>query len=204
MALRIPVLSYEKIRAIAKNFLLEHNPDGSIPVPIEKFVEFDLGINVIPIPGLLRVHDMDAFISNDLKSLMVDLGILESRSPNRYRFSLAHELAHAVLHREVFAQLQFADVNEWKHVIMSLPEKDRGWLEWQAYSLAGLVLVPHEPLREGLVDGVQLASDQGVNVRDDPDPAKDFLCTWLGRRFEVSSQVIEKRLDLDGLWPPAA
>ena len=202
MTLRIPVLSYENLRGMAKSFLLEHNADGSIPVPIEQIVEFDFGTNIIPIPGLQRVHDVDAFISNDLKSLMVDLGILESRSPNRYRFSLAHELAHAVLHRDVFDRLRFSDIAEWKAQIMGLSEADREWLEWQAYSFAGLILVPGETLKERLHEAVQLAAMQGVVVQDAPDPAKDYICTWLGRQFEVSAQVIEKRLDKDGLWPP--
>lgn len=204
MALPILRLSYDDIRKRAAVFLQEHNRDASIPVPIERIVEFGFGINIIPLPGLLQVHDVDAFLSNDFKSLMVDMGIVESRSPNRYRFSLAHELAHAVLHGDVYAQIRFSNIPEWKVQLMAISEADREWLEWQAYSFAGLILVPGQPLREKLQEAVRLAVEQGFPVVDVPDPAKDYISTWLGRQFEVSAQVIEKRLDKEGLWPPPA
>lgn len=202
MALPIPRFSYDDLRARANSLLQTHNPAGHIPIPIEEIVEFGFGINIIPIPGLLTVHEVDAFTAKDLRSIMVDLSTVESRSPNRYRFSLAHELGHVVLHADVYAQIEFLSIREWKQVVMSLPEKDREWLEWQAYSFAGLILVPREPLMERLADAVRIASEQGFDVVENHEPAKDYVCTWLGRQFEVSSQVVEKRLDKDGLWPP--
>jgi Zn-dependent peptidase ImmA (M78 family) len=84
-----------------------------------------------------------------------------------------------------------------------ISDADREWLEWQAYSFAGLILVPGEPLKERLGKAVRFATQQGFSIEKAPDPAKDYLCTWLGRQFAVSSQVIEKRLDKDRLWPPA-
>lgn len=202
MALTVPILSYEQLRDRAEAFLRRYNEAGSIPIPIEEIIEFDFGINVIPLPGLQRVHEVDACISSDLKSLIVDLAVLESRSPNRYRFSLSHELAHAVLHSAVYEQLRFSSVEDWKAVMRQIPEPDRGWLEWQAYSFAGLILVPGKPLREGLDKAVRLAIESGINLQEAPDPAKGYIATWLGRHFQVSSQVIEKRLDYDKLWPP--
>jgi Zn-dependent peptidase ImmA (M78 family) len=93
-------------------------------------------------------------------------------------------------------------VAEWKRVVASMAERDREWLEWQAYSFAGLVLVPREPLAAELEEAVQVATEQGFDLRGNHEVAKDYVCTWLGRRFEVSAQVIEKRLDRDALWPP--
>lgn len=203
MALPIPHLSYENLRAKADALLCAHNPSGLIPVPIEQIVEFRFGINIVPIPGLQAVHEADAFTSKDLRTIMVDLSVLESRSPYRYRFSLAHELAHVVLHREVFAAIHFSTLDEWKRVVMSLPEPDREWLEWQAYNFAGLVLVPREDLRQRLDQAVEKAAEAGFDVAEIPDVSRAYVCTWLGRQFEVSAQVIEKRLDKDRLWPPS-
>lgn len=64
-----------------------------MPVPVEEIVEFGFGINIVPVPGLLAVHEVDAFTSRDLKSIMVDLSVFESRSPNRYRFHWPTSLA---------------------------------------------------------------------------------------------------------------
>lgn len=204
MTLPIPKYSYEDLRGKAAAFLREHHPAKSIPIPIEQIVEFHFGINIIPIPGLQRVHDVDAFLSNDLKSIMVDMSMMESRSPNRYRFSLAHELGHAVLHQGVYAQMKFSSIEEWKTQITAISDADREWLEWQAPSFAGLILVPGEPLSEQLQKGLQWAAEQGFSVEEAPELAKGYISSWLGKFFEVSSQVIEKRLDKDGLWPPSS
>lgn len=202
MELPVPVLSYEQLRNRAESFLRQYNPDGSIPVPVEGIIECDFSINIIPIPSLQRVHEVDACISSNLKSLIVDMAVLESRSPNRYRFSLAHELAHAVLHSAVYEQLRFSSVEEWKSVMGQIREQDRGWLEWQAYSFAGLILVPGSALQIKLHEALSLAGSGGISVQDASDSAKEYISTWVGRQFEVSSQVIGKRLDYDKLWPP--
>ena len=46
------VLSYEQIRGRATEFLKQHHPSGTIPIPIEHIAEADLGIDIVPVPGL--------------------------------------------------------------------------------------------------------------------------------------------------------
>lgn len=203
MGLDIPFLSYEDLRARADALLKKHYPTVRLPIPIEKIVEFGFQIEIIPVPGLMRVHEVDAFSSKDFKTIMVDQSVMESRSPYRYRFSLAHELGHAVLHQEVQRQLEFSTIKEWKQVINSVSERDRGWFEWQAYNFAGLMLVPRESLRDSLKQAVKRATEQGIALSsaEYADVSKDYVCNWLGRKFEVSAEVVSKRLEKDGLWP---
>jgi len=44
-----------------------------VPVPIEEIVEFGLGINIIPLPGLHVSHEIDGFLSADMTEISVDL-----------------------------------------------------------------------------------------------------------------------------------
>lgn len=201
MALPIARLSYENLRSTANTFLKTHCP-GEIPVPIEEIVEFKFGINVIPIPGLLEIHEVDAFVSQDLKTIMVDNSVMESHSPNRYRFSLAHELAHVILHAEVFSAVRFTSLGQWRKLLASFPEEDRSWLEWQAHGLAGLVLVPGDCLSREVRGAVTAARKRGVKLLGNEDVAKAYISTHLGRVFEVSAEVINRRMDKDNLWPP--
>jgi Zn-dependent peptidase ImmA (M78 family) len=83
-----------------------------------------------------------------------------------------------------------------------MSEKDREWLEWQAYAIAGLILVPRTPLKDRLVQATEAATKAGFSLKDNDEVAKNYVSTWLGKQFEVSSQVIQKRLDKDKLWPP--
>ena len=48
---------------------------------------------------------------------------------------------------------------------------------------------------------VRVAARAGLPIQMAGDVAWSYIAYWLGRRFEVSAQVIEKRLAKDGLWP---
>lgn len=84
-----PFYSYEDIRRRADAFLGTHHAVASIPIPIEEIVEFRLGIDIVPMPGLHRLIETDGFITSDLKEIYVDEFVYVSR-PGRYRFTLAH------------------------------------------------------------------------------------------------------------------
>ena len=114
--------------------------------------------------------------------------MMEHRSPNRYRFSLAHELGHIVLHQEVLASVSFATAAQWKSAILAMSEAHRERVEFQAYDFAGLLLVPRTQLKEHLAQAIQLATGAGFSLRKESDVAKEYVSTWLGRVFEVSSQ----------------
>jgi hypothetical protein len=62
-------LSYEDLRREAEEFLSEYHPSLSIPTPIEEIVEFDLGIDVIPVLGLRDEIKVEAFLASDLSAI---------------------------------------------------------------------------------------------------------------------------------------
>lgn len=200
MAIRVPRLSYEDLRRFADRFLAERHPSGTVPTPIEEIVEFGLGINIIPLPGLHADHGIDGFLSADMTEISVDLYVFESR-PARYRFTLAHEVAHVVLHGDSLKQVAPTTVPDWKQFVLELPEADREWLEYQAYSFAGLVLAPQEPLLREYRDALRIADEAGINLEQYPDVARQYMATSIAKTFEVSATVIEKRLAKDGVWP---
>jgi hypothetical protein len=99
-------LTKTEINLAAIGFLKDHPNQSSIPVDIEGIVD-ELRMDIIPLPGLKTISrqaglDADAFISSDFSSITVDQFILERRI-NRYRFTLAHELGHMVLHSEYYS-----------------------------------------------------------------------------------------------------
>jgi len=193
-------LSYRDLRRRAGDFLRTHHPTGAIPVPIEEIVEFQYNIDIIPVPGLQDAFEGDGFIASDLKSITVD-AFMQKRRPGRYRFTLAHELAHAVLHRRIFVANRFRSVEEWKRFQRHMDESDRSWLEYQAYAFAGLVLVPAEPLLAEYQKALRVAGRAGLSLQKAGEVARPYIANWIARRFDVSAQVIEKRLEKDDLWP---
>ena len=194
-----PVLSYADLRRRADDFLRMHHHRATIPVPIEEIIEFRLGIDIIPVPGLHAAFELDGFISSDLRSITVDEFVYRQR-PARYRFTLAHEVGHAVLHRRIYTAHQFASVEDWKRFQREMDESDRGWLEWQAYAFAWLVLVPAEPLGREYRKAIAVAGRAGLSLQRVGEVAQLYIADWLGKRFAVSPEVVERRLRKDGIW----
>lgn len=193
-----PILSYEDIRKRADAFLHQHHPERNIPVPIEDIVEFKLGINIVPLPGLHQVLEVDGFTSSDMETIFVDEFIYKSR-PGRYRFTLAHEVGHVVIHRSIYRTANIRSIKEWKEFINSIPDQTHRWLEYQAYSFGGLVLVPSEHLQRLTDKYVKRIRKEGISLEEKKDPGWEWIADWLAKDFDVSTQVIERRLEKDGI-----
>lgn len=201
MTIKAPFLPYNDLLGKAEQFLAEYHPSGTLPIPIERIVEFKFGIDIIAIPGLRDLIEVDAFPSNRLKEFYVDEFVYKKR-PNRYHFSLAHEIAHVVLHQDVFAKLKFNSIQEWLDAQDLIPDDQYSWIEWQAYTFAGLVLVPPTQLRsefDSMMDDANLAGLSRADICGEEDARKTFE-THLARPFAVSQSVIAKRAKKDMLW----
>ncbi|MBI5694256.1 MAG: ImmA/IrrE family metallo-endopeptidase [Nitrospirae bacterium] len=195
----IPFIPYEEIRKKADEFLRDYHSDRSIPVPIEEIIEFQLGLNIVPLPGLHRDLELDGFVSSDLKDIFVNEAACDAY-PTRYRFTLAHEVGHIFLHKHVFRKARFSTFSEWKTFGNSIPEKDYAALEFQAYAFAGLVLVPKEHLEKLTDSYVKKILKEGISLNDNWDFAWDRIAARLAKDFEVSSEVIDRRLKYDKIF----
>lgn len=137
--------SPEQINSVAESFLDIYSPPKTTPIQIEEIIELQLQLDIIPIPGLKDSFekvglDIDAFISSDFKSITVDEYIQEHVG-NRYRFTLAHEIGHMLLHGYLYSQFKFNTITEWTEAIKEMPLDERSRVEWQADEFAGRLLV---------------------------------------------------------------
>jgi len=142
--------------------------------------------------------EVDGFISSDLTCITIDQFVLEKRL-NRYRFTLAHELGHWFLHRELYGELKFASVNEWKRFQREVDETDYNWLEYQAYAFAGLVLVPTGHLKAQFQSAAEAAERIGFSRQTEPEAFLEYVTEVLRDVFQVSDAVIAKRLHYEKL-----
>jgi Zn-dependent peptidase ImmA (M78 family) len=114
-----PILSYEDINGCVERFLKDQHPRGTLPVPVEDIADLSLGLNIFPFPGLQRDFDIDGFISKDLTTIYVD-EVIYSKRPARYRFTLAHEVGHLILHRDLIEAIHPRSVTEWQNFISNV------------------------------------------------------------------------------------
>jgi Zn-dependent peptidase ImmA (M78 family) len=195
--LHIPHRKDEEIRRRADEFR-EKYWGNRIPIDVELIAERDLGLLMIPIPGLRSEVHTDAFLSNDLKEIMYD--------PNcpdvRVRFSVAHEIGHLVLHADIISAFRPRSFDEWKEMQRTLPETVWGRAEYQAREFAGRLLVPPDILVQTIREFQPLIEKAKQVTPDIELPVlKELLSPKLAKRFFVSDQVIIRRMDAEGISP---
>ena len=200
MSFKAPFLRYDDLRQRAEAFLAQYHPTRTIPVPIEHIIDVCFGIDIVPMPGLQNLIDTAACTSHDMRTIFVDEFVYQKR-PTRYRFCLAHEVGHRVLHAEIYKQFEFNTIQEWKNIITDIiPEDQYSFLEFHAYSFAGLILVPADILRKTFFDYVEKGQEHGIDFDESETGVRETAEDHLAKIFEVSSDVIHRRIEYDSLW----
>jgi hypothetical protein len=202
ITLDVEYLTYDEIAKKAEAFLDQNNVT-SIPVPIEEIIDQNYNINIIPIPGLLDICGVDGL--SDCSSISIDEFIYKNRY-YRFRFTLAHEIAHFILHREYLSKCTFTSITRWKEVYDEIDISDHSKMEYQGYAFSGLVLVPRRQLINyvknylpQITQSVQEAQKKGIKRDRYLSYAKDELASILSPLFEVSIDVLTRRFDFDKL-----
>ncbi len=201
---KAPYIPKDRIWKEADALRAKHPSGRCLPVQILDLAEFDLGLSLIPVDGLREQLDIEALLMGDLSSILVDKrGFMNPRLEYRLRFSVAHELGHLILHREIYTGLKHATAKEWFDYISAIPDVEYGWVEWQAYEFAGRLLVPPDELRKRFESAVQSAKTAGYSDWLAADEAAlDYMATRIAPKFGVSGEVIAKRLRVEEFWPP--
>ena len=199
---RAPFFSKTHLRNEAEQFRAKYAKE-SVPVDILAIAEFDLGLEFRPVSSLRRDCDAEAAILGDLQTLLVDMDCyMDERFASRLRFSVAHEIGHFVLHKEVFTGLAHQSVDEWIDFTRRLPDEQYSYLEYHANEFAGRLLVPVEPLRRMVHEAIETARKSGIPAEMLRDRGAEYITRGIAQRFLVSDQVIARRLQAeDDIWP---
>lgn len=193
----------------AHEFLRMYHPGDTIPIPIEEIIEFELGLDIIPVPDLRRSHGIDGALAQDFSQIYVD-DYVYNNWPNRHRFTLAHEIGHYILHR---ADLENGEVNSFKDWL-DYAKSVAGlgdWFETQAHIFARHLLMPNHHLRAqfdnflpeviALVDAAKRNKIKRINYLE---PAITAMSRRIAQVFEVSEDAARVRIitaKLDKLIP---
>ena len=203
--IKVKFLSYEQIGEIANKVLAKYNYNAIIPVPIEKLIDNDLRINIVPILDLTRTFDINAITSSNLKTIIVDEHLFQNLE-KQYRFTLAHELGHIILHRKIYEEIDIRSLDDWKNFINKVDEREYRYLEIQADNFAGLFLVPQKYLEYYFKRQLKVWTRSSLAKRfpnlkteDSIDLTLRIIAAKLSSIFEVSPQVVEIRIKKSNL-----
>lgn len=199
--IEFPFRDYEEIKRVASDFLAEHYPSLSIPVPIELIAERDFGIDIVPCPGLQTLRGIDAFMTRDGTEIRIDAQVYLG-GHYRHRFSIAEELGHLILHFDTVPN--FKTFEDWLDFRAALSLQTVNRAECQAKDFAGLVLVPPAQLKASTLNFYRDLADQwGAEFTAEIAVAEEFwnaVMHEVADYFEVSPKTAQIRLSKDGLW----
>jgi Zn-dependent peptidase ImmA (M78 family) len=180
-------------------------PENRLPVDIEKIVEFRLKLGIETKRGLFSSIDVDAYLNIGLRAIFVDYDFyMNEKFTNRLRFSFAHELGHFFLHKEIFAEFDIRTVEDLKNFIHNIPDFEYSSFEWQANEFAGRLLVPHSDLVMAIKQAAKIIKENNLTdyLENDPDAVLSRVSPMICKPFGVSADVIKRRVEREGLWPP--
>lgn len=164
--------------------------NSTLPVDIEKIIDVRLKMDIIPVPHLVNYCDTDALIASNWRSIYVDYDrFMDDRQQNRLRFSLAHELGHYILHKNIYRSLEIKSFDDFYNTIDQMPGEQYGYLETQANKFASHLLVPRQRLK---VEREKLLKKVKNTVKDiDEKFLNSYIARFLSNVFGVSAEVIE-------------
>lgn len=200
-----PYIPKEQIWEKAEDFKANFWPEDTLPVNMEKIVESRMNLTIEPKHNLLSELDIDAYLRVDLTGIIVDHNCyMNEKFSNRLRFSLAHEIGHFFLHKDIYSSFSIEDPSAWKEFMMNISDRQYGFFEYQANEFAGCALVPRERLIVEMETCIQQIQEIGLIklVTKDPAAVLSNISPTLCKPFGVSAQVIERRVEREGIWPP--
>ena len=189
--MKIAFLGDDKIMAAADNFLSSYHPDLTLPIPIEEIAELTLKISILPIPALKRVFGHESFINAQFNQITIDAQIYEN-SEERTRFTIAHELGHFVLHKELYKAQNIKTIEEFLAFQNSFTPQQWQSVHIQADRFAGFVLLPKAKL-DSILDE-EIASVGGIKSFTITDFRN--LVEVIKETFFVSESCIQTKLSI--------
>ena len=144
---------------------------------INDFIEYDLD----DIGYSLRISNTlkeDAVTNFQTREIVLSRDVYDNIRVPRNRFTIAHELGHAVLHTEELSDRQGAASRHINTLNLKAYESS----EWQANQFAAAVLLPFNDIGESF------------SVIRSSDFCRRDSITKLAEKFEVSTECVDRRI----------
>ena len=145
--LPIKFYTHQELESIAEVFIdAFHKPTDSLPVEIDTIVEADLDVRIFPYSQLEERHGLHGYLALSLKKIYVDQNIMDSDLfERRYRFTIAEEVGHYLLHKDIFADVETPE--DYINAYGKISAKEYGKMDMDAKYLGGAILMPTELFR---------------------------------------------------------
>ncbi|MEW6009571.1 MAG: ImmA/IrrE family metallo-endopeptidase [Candidatus Omnitrophota bacterium] len=189
---KISFYTPQELETFAEVFLEKfHKPADSLPVEIDTIVEADLDIRILPFSCLEQNYGLHGYLALSLKKIYIDQYIMdEDNFERRYRFTIAEEVAHSLLHKDLFKDVKTP--KEYLDALDKISESAHAQMDIDAKRLAEAILMPAVLFRK---ESLRIATEIGKNNKT----GKSSLFSKLADKFNVSIEAVGYRFRHLGL-----
>lgn len=136
----IPFYDRPTLERIAKAFLIAYNIPSKSEVDIELIIEDQLGWRIVALEGLMENYKIEAYVSKG-NTLYIDPYLIDWQE-RRYRFTLAEEVSHFLIHKDIYKDCKNLEEHLERHEQITSEEYWR--MERNAKYLASAILMPSD------------------------------------------------------------
>ncbi len=193
----VPYYSFSDYKTRAAQFLKRHGfpKDNSLPIDIEVLLD-KAGIEIHPVNRMYEDFGVKGAVLKTIGgyALAIDENHYESESQEFYfRFTLAEELAHILLHEKLIAGITTLDEVQSYHASFSDEEYKR--IEQQARTMASQLLLPSQIFDQFVIDWVREHLEEIQKAQFfSPNELADFIAERMYKSLKLSRDVIRTSL----------
>jgi Zn-dependent peptidase ImmA (M78 family) len=156
-------------------------------VDIERLLMEGFGVRLVAFQDLARQWKTYAFTDTTGRFVFVDADLMDDvRQAKKYRFTLAEELAHLLIHTGVFAGCK--TIEQRMAIEESLNDVRRERMEHNAKALAGMLLMPEPSVRQFVETELPKHTDEHGHV------LVDDVANAISHAFDVNFTPAKRRL----------
>ncbi len=193
-----PWIRKEEICARAENLLDEHGL-GDAPVEADYIIDAIFGIEIVVAEDLYRTTSVNAFLSGGATQVFVDYET-SIGDPTWYNFSLAHEIGHLVLHRQVFDAATHKTRAQYDAFRRQIGPDTYSKLEQQAHLFAGALIAPSRLLERTADEVVAVIHEHGIELTPVLEVDWPIIFREIGKRLNANEQTIAYRMKDLGIY----
>jgi hypothetical protein len=171
-------------------------PDVPIPVDVDLLIENVEGLDLDDWPGLKANYGVEGGVWRDPQTgslfVFIDDRLMNDDTPaglGRYRMTVAEELAHVHLHRNVIVEIDHP-----RKFIQLHNEIVSTKVERNAKRFAAALVMPSKNLREEVSKTYRQLIQRVGTDEQWVMPVKRWMCTLLAQRFQVTEMAMNIRL----------
>jgi len=188
-----------QLQKIGDEILEKHNKNNFYyEVGIEYIIEAGFGIHIEAEP-LKERYGVEAFPAIGKSIIYIDISLMDdSRQERRYRFTLAEELAHIILHSDIYKEVK--TFNDYFKAERSISEDSYHRLDRNAKELAGIILMPRYTFINRAIEirndlCRSKAKDKNSLTDIEKNKARNQIVRILMDDFNVNQEPCEIRLE---------